>query len=70
MPDNWSFVVAAYVVTVVVLELYWRSLNRRERDAVPRRVASRQRRPGPGSSRTESRPEATVTTSASSPPRS
>jgi hypothetical protein len=45
MPDNWSFVIAAYVVTAVVLALYWRSLNRRERDAVPR-LASRPRRPG------------------------
>jgi len=54
MPDHWSFVIAAYAVTAVVLALYWRSLNRRERDAVPR-VASRPRRP-----------DATVTTSTSS----
>ena len=70
MPDNWSFVIAAYAVTAVVLALYWRSLNRRERDAVPRRVASRPRRPGTGFSHAESRPDGTVTTSASSPPRS
>ena len=45
MPDNWSFVIAAYGVTAAVLAWYWRSLNRRERDAAPR-LASRRAMPG------------------------
>lgn len=32
MPDNWSFVVAAYAVTALALGAYWRRLTRRERD--------------------------------------
>jgi len=44
MPDNWTFVTAAYVLTAVVLALYWRSLDRREREAAPRRAVSRQSR--------------------------
>ena len=32
MPDNWGFVAAAYVLTAVVLGLYWRRLERKERE--------------------------------------
>jgi hypothetical protein len=32
MPDNWGFVVAAYLLTALVLGAYWRSLVRRERE--------------------------------------
>jgi len=47
MPDNWSFVAAAYGVTAIVLITYWWRLVRRERelDALrdrPERRTSRQ----------------------------
>lgn len=32
MPDNWSFVLAAYALTAVVLGLYWRHLVRKENE--------------------------------------
>jgi HAMP domain-containing protein len=32
MPDNWSFVAAAYALTAVALGGYWRRLVRRERE--------------------------------------
>jgi len=32
MPDNWSFVVAAYGLAAIVLGAYWRHLVRRERE--------------------------------------
>jgi hypothetical protein len=32
MPDNWSFVAAAYGLTAVVLGLYWRHLVRKEKE--------------------------------------
>jgi hypothetical protein len=32
MGDNWSFVLAAYTLTALVLFTYWRHLVRRERD--------------------------------------
>jgi hypothetical protein len=32
MPDNWTFVIAAYGLAVVVLGAYWRHLLRRERE--------------------------------------
>ena len=32
MPDNWSFVAAAYGLTAVVLGLYWRRLVRKEKE--------------------------------------
>ena len=32
MPDNWSFVLAAYGLAALVLGGYWRRLNRRERE--------------------------------------
>ena len=31
MPDNWGFVIAAYVLAALVLGSYWRWLARRER---------------------------------------
>jgi hypothetical protein len=33
MPDNWSFVFAAYALATLVLGGYWRNLARRDRDA-------------------------------------
>jgi hypothetical protein len=32
MPDNWSFVAAAYGLAVVVFGGYWRWLGRKERE--------------------------------------
>ena len=32
MPDNWSFVLAAYALAAVALLGYWRMLARREKD--------------------------------------
>lgn len=32
MPDNWTFVAAAYALAAVVFGGYWRWLNRRERE--------------------------------------
>jgi hypothetical protein len=32
MPDNWSFVAAAYGLTALVLGIYWRRLVRKERE--------------------------------------
>jgi hypothetical protein len=32
MPDNWSYVVAAYGLTALVLGLYWRHLVRKENE--------------------------------------
>ena len=54
MPDNWTFVLAAYGVAVLLLGGYWRSLQKREREAsqVPaaRRTSPRPSRPAhPGS---------------------
>ncbi len=31
MPDNWTFVVAAYLLAFLVLGAYWRRLVRRDR---------------------------------------
>jgi hypothetical protein len=31
MPDNWGFVLAAYLLTATAFAAYWRSLCRRER---------------------------------------
>ena len=70
MPDNWSFVIAAYALTAIVLALYWRSLNRRERDATPRKATSRPRRPAPASRLPHAPSDATATSSLHSPPRS
>ena len=45
MPDNWSFVTAAYALAALVLGGYWRWLARRERElmtlAAPGRTAGR-----------------------------
>ena len=43
MPDNWSFVIAAYALAAVVLGGYWQRLVRLERDLDTREV--RRRRP-------------------------
>jgi len=43
MPDNWSFVAAAYLLAAIVLGGYWRRLARLERDLDTR--ATRGRRP-------------------------
>ena len=32
MPDNWTFVAAAYALAAAVFGGYWRWLNRRERE--------------------------------------
>ena len=32
MPDNWSFVLAAYALAAVALLAYWRRLTRQEKD--------------------------------------
>ena len=42
MPDNWGFVAAAYVITAVVLGVYWARLVRREK-ALPHRKPGRTR---------------------------
>ncbi len=42
MPDNWSFVVAAYALAALVYGGYWRHLGRREREV--RRLAEAPRR--------------------------
>jgi hypothetical protein len=44
MPDNWSFVLAAYALTALVLGGYWRRLVRRERELTA--LARRAQRPG------------------------
>jgi hypothetical protein len=41
MPDNWSFVFAAYGLAALVLGGYWRRLHRRERE-----LAARERQHG------------------------
>jgi hypothetical protein len=43
MPDNWTFVVAAYVLAAIVLGGYWRRLVKLERDL--EELGSRRRRP-------------------------
>ncbi len=61
MADNWTFVAAAYVLTAVVLALYWRSLARREREAAPRRAVSRPSRDRTRVSSSPSRADAAPT---------
>jgi heme exporter protein D len=46
--DNWSFVLAAYALTALVLVAYWRHLVRRERE-----LEGREARPG---TRVQTRP--------------
>ena len=62
MPDNWSFVLAAYGLTAIVLTLYWHRLVRKEKElltvartrSVPTSVAERSRQPsGPGHPRSK-----------------
>jgi hypothetical protein len=42
MPDNWTFVAAAYAVATLAFGGYWRWLNRRDREL----VTLRRDRPG------------------------
>jgi hypothetical protein len=46
MPENWSYVVAAYGLAVLVLGGYWRYLRRRDREltTLHRRFEGRQQR--------------------------
>ncbi|HUF92305.1 MAG TPA: hypothetical protein VMR23_08010 [Candidatus Limnocylindria bacterium] len=37
MPDNWGFVIAAYLLAAAAFGLYWRRLCRRERELRARR---------------------------------
>jgi hypothetical protein len=53
MPDNWGYVLAAYVVAAALVGAYWRYLARRARQLDVHRV--RLRRPTPG--RSHPRPE-------------
>lgn len=48
MPDNWSYVFAAYAIAAIVLGGYWRRLARGERelDRRERRAAASATRPG------------------------
>ncbi len=48
MADNWSFVIAAYGLAVVVLAMYWRFLVRRERELDDAGVVRQQLRQAPG----------------------
>ncbi len=50
MPDNWSFVVAAYGLAAVVLVLYWRFLVRRQREFEDACAVRRELRQGAGAS--------------------
>ena len=45
MPDNWSFVAAAYGLTALVLGLYWRRLVRKEKELDRSREPSRTAHP-------------------------
>ena len=46
MPDNWTFVLAAYAVAAVLLGGYWRNLQKRERES-NRQPAVRRTTPRP-----------------------
>jgi len=52
MPDNWSFVLAAYGLAALVLGGYWRRLLRRERE-----LAALERRRGGDARRAPARPD-------------
>jgi hypothetical protein len=45
MPDNWSYVAAAYGLTALVLGLYWRHLVRKENELANDQIAERSRKP-------------------------
>jgi hypothetical protein len=45
MPDNWSFVGAAYGLAAVVFAVYWRWLARKEREQAVLRAGRRRARP-------------------------
>jgi hypothetical protein len=56
MPDNWSFVAAAYGLAVVVFGGYWRWLGQKEREVAALRGDQAMRshqRPGSGHPRPE-----------------
>ena len=59
MPDNWSFVAAAYGLTALVLGLYWRRLVRKERELSSERsrTPSRTGHPRPKQDTKSSLPE-------------
>jgi hypothetical protein len=44
MPDNWTFVAAAYGLAAVVFTAYWRWLGRKEREVATLRHARTPRR--------------------------
>jgi hypothetical protein len=51
MPDNWTFVAAAYGLATVVFAAYWRWLGRKEREVTALRVDRARRShplPAPG----------------------
>lgn len=45
MPDNWSYVAAAYGLTALVLGLYWRHLVRKENELANDQIAERSQKP-------------------------
>ncbi len=47
MPDNWGFVLAAYVLAAAVLLAYWRRLVRKERPLATHRPPRASRTPLP-----------------------
>jgi hypothetical protein len=47
MPDNWSFVLAAYALAALVLGGYWRRLQKRERESLKLSPVSRRTQPRP-----------------------
>lgn len=47
MPDNWGFVLAAYVLAAAVLLAYWRRLVRKERELAAHRPPPASRAPLP-----------------------
>lgn len=58
MPDNWSFVFAAYALAALVLGAYWRRLARRERELRSEGATSRPRPQGARASETSPRTDA------------
>ena len=53
MPDNWSFVIAAYALAALALGGYWRHLVRREKDLNQSGRETQPRVPRTGHPRTE-----------------
>ncbi|HEV8585673.1 MAG TPA: hypothetical protein VGT02_11950 [Methylomirabilota bacterium] len=50
MPDNWSFVAAAYGLTAAVLLWYWLRLGKKEREIAVLTRLTAERSRGPSSS--------------------